>query len=470
MLDPLSIKRIHCIGIGGIGVGGIADFLLRRGFQVSGSDLKPNKITEHLVSQGATVMLGHAPENVENVDVVVYSSAVTEDNPEFQAAKSLGVHLLKRAEMLAELMRDSQGIAISGTHGKTTTTSLMTAILIEAGLDPSFMVGGLFNQMDSPAGLGTGEYFIAEADESDASFLSLHPTVAVVTNLDYDHMETYDGNFDTLKQTFSTFLSRLPATGLAVLCADNAPALALAASAPCAVASFGFSETADFHVYDVDQTELVTRFSVRRPDGLMPLHVCLNLPGRHNVLNALAAIVVAHHIGIGDRAVLHALSHFHGVGRRFHVLGGVPIVGGSVHLVDDYGHHPQAIAATLQAAHSAWPDRRVVLAFQPHRYTRTRDLLEDFAAALSQADVLILVPVFAAGEVALPEADSQALGDVIKQAHHSEVSVLSDLNELPAALVACLQSDDLLILQGAGDIGAMAQQVLEQGLVDVVCR
>ncbi len=453
-----NIKKIHCIGVGGIGVSGIAEFLLHKGYEVSGSDKMASKITQRLQSLGITVYLDHAAPHIQDADLVVYSSAVHSDNPELAAAKKAGIPMMQRAEMLAELMRDFKGIAISGTHGKTTTTSLIAAVLQEAGLDPSFMIGGYMNHRLSPMHLGLGDYFVAEADESDASFLSLSPEIAIVNNIEVDHMETYGGDFKQLTETFARFLHKLPKTGLAILGADDSVVMSLIPELHCAHLSFGFSEKADMRAIQFEQKGMQSHFVLRRANS-PDVSLTLNLPGKHNVLNALAAIAVAHHIGISDATLRIALLNFSGVGRRFHALGELRLPKGSALIIDDYGHHPGAIAATLEAARLVWPHRRVVLAFQPHRYSRTQDLMQEFATVLSTADALLLLEIYSAGEAKIPGVSGQALASAIEKIGKVKPIFVPQLDQLPEILQSVLHNEDILILQGAGDIGLMAQQL-----------
>src|SRR5512139_671851 len=391
------IRNIHFVGIGGAGMAGIAEVLLNLGYNVSGTDVKLTSVTERLRSLGARVHEGHAGEHLGAADVVVVSSAVAPDNPEILAAHARRVPVVRRAEMLAELMRFRFGIAVAGTHGKTTTTSLVASILTEAGLDPTFVIGGRLNSAGSSARLGQGEYLVAEADESDASFLYLQPMMAIVTNVDADHMATYGGDFDRLRRTFVEFLHHLPFYGLAVLCVDDPEVRGLLPEVTRPVLRYGTSDDADWRAIDIRREGLQTHFAAMARDGLR-IDVTLNLPGRHNVLNALAAIAVARELGVEAPAIQRALHGFQGIGRRFQVAGRCQRPDGEILLVDDYGHHPREIAATIDALRDGWPERRLVLAFQPHRYTRTRDLLDDFAQVLSRADVLVLCEVYPAGE------------------------------------------------------------------------
>ncbi len=458
------IARVHFVGIGGVGMSGIAEVLATLGYQVSGSDLKESAATRRLQGLGVRVFLGHAAAQVEGVDVVVVSSAVRPDNPEVVRARELRVPVVPRAEMLAELMRFRQGIAVAGTHGKTTTTSLVASVLAEGGLDPTFVIGGRLNSAGTHARLGAGRYLVAEADESDASFLHLLPVVAVVTNIDADHMETYGGDFDRLRGAFLEFLHRLPFYGLAVLCADDPVLRGLIGEVSRPVLTYGLGPEADLYATDVRQDRLQTRFrAVHRATG-EALEVTLNLPGRHNVLNALAAIAVGRELGVSGEAVCQALESFQGIGRRFQVYGPIPAGAGQVLLVDDYGHHPREIAATVQAARASWPERRLVVAFQPHRYTRTRDLLDDFAGVLSEVDVLVLLDVYPAGEPPIPGVDGRALARAIRARGRVEPIFVPEARDLPGVLAGVVADGDVVLTMGAGDIGAVAPRLAAAGL------
>lgn len=456
-LQPLMrrIQRIHFIGIGGAGMGGIAEVLLNQGYQISGSDLQEGVVTQRLKQLGACITFGHSADNIVGADVVVRSTAIRDTNPEIMAAHQARIPVVPRAQMLGELMRFRQGIAVAGTHGKTTTTSLITSLLTEGGLDPTFVIGGLLNSAGTNARLGASRYLVAEADESDASFLHLQPMVAIVTNIDADHMDTYHGDFSQLRKTFIEFLHRLPFYGLAVLCIDDPIVNEILPEVPRPTLTYGFSEGADFRAIEVKQQGLKNYFTVLRPSG-EPLQVILNLPGQHNVLNALASITVASELGIHDAAILQALAHFSGVGRRFQIYGEFDWDAGKVLLVDDYGHHPREVAATLQAIRAAWPERRLVMAYQPHRYSRTRDLFEDFTQVLSEVDVLILLEVYSAGESPIPGADSRSLCRTIRQRGKIDPIFVADPQALPEVLPAVLKADDILLTQGAGNIGSIA--------------
>jgi UDP-N-acetylmuramate--alanine ligase len=455
-------RHIHFIGIGGAGMGGIAEVLINLGYQVSGSDLKANTVTQRLQGLGARIFIGHKREQVAGTDVAVVSSAVPADNPEVQEARTRRIPVVRRAEMLAELMRFRFGIAVAGAHGKTTTTSLVASVLSEGGLDPTFVIGGKLNSSDSHARLGSGEYLVAEADESDASFLHLQPLVAVVTNIDADHLGTYGGDFARLRATYVEFLHHLPFYGLAVLCADDPEVRRVLPEVGRPMVTYGTGDDADFRAGDIRREGGVTHFKAWLPRRAAPLDVRLNLAGEHNVLNALAAIAVAHDLQVEDEAVLRALAGFQGVGRRFQMLGEVEIPGGRVLLVDDYGHHPRELAATIKAAREGWPERRVVVAFQPHRYTRTHDLFDDFAEVLSQVDVLLLTEVYAAGEAPIAGADGRALARAVRNRGRVDPVFVPRAQELPAALSGVLRDGDLLLTLGAGDIGAVAAELPKQ--------
>jgi UDP-N-acetylmuramate--alanine ligase len=449
------VKRAHFVGIGGAGMCGIAEVLANLKFEVSGSDLRESATTQRLAALDVKVHIGHDARLVQGADVVVVSSAVDESNPEVAAAKRAKIPVIPRAEMLGELMRLQHGIAVAGTHGKTTTTSLIASCLAEGGLDPTFVIGGRLNSAGTNARLGGGEYLVAEADESDASFLHLQPFMAVVTNIDADHMGTYGGDFERLKQTFVDFLHHLPFYGLAVLCLDDPVVREILPRVHKPVRTYGIDGAADVQAHEVRQEGLTMRFRVTQGGAALG-EFTVNQPGRHNVLNALAAIAVAHELGIPKEAIARALAHFTGVGRRFQINGTVKWNGGEVILVDDYGHHPREIAATVAAARAAWPQRRLVLAFQPHRYTRTRDLLDDFAAVLAQTPVLIVTEVYSAGEPPIAGADGRALVRAIRARGQGDPVFVADVNALPEALSGILKPDDVLLTMGAGSIGAVA--------------
>jgi len=451
------IRNIHFVGIGGAGMAGIAEVLVNLGYSVSGTDVKFTGVTERLRSLGARVAEGHAAENLRDADVVVVSSAVAADNPEIVAAHSRRIPVVRRAEMLAELMRFRYGIAIAGTHGKTTTTSLIASVLAEAGVDPTFVIGGRLASANANAKLGLGEYLVAEADESDASFLHLQPMIAVVTNIDADHLGSYENDLGRLKQGFLEFLHNLPFYGLAVMCSDDANTRELIPSLGRRVASFGFGERSDIRASAVERNGLRTRFNVAFKDGRKPMTIDLNLPGLHNVSNSLAAVAVAQELEIPDAPLKKALAEFSGVDRRLQVQGTVMTAAGLVTFVDDYGHHPTELAATIAAARDAWPGRRLVVCFQPHRYTRTLALLDDFAQVLSTVDALLLTNVYSAGETPLAGADGKSLARAVRVRGTVEPIFIEDLAELPAALEPILQADDVVLTLGAGSIGAAAQ-------------
>ena len=452
------IHTIHFVGIGGSGMSGIAEVLLNLGYAVQGSDLKEGEATRRLTRLGARVMIGHRAENVADADVVVVSSAIDASNPEVAQALAGRVPVVKRAEMLGELMRFRYSIAVAGTHGKTTTTSLVASVLAEGGEDPTFVIGGRLKSAAANARLGAGRYLVAEADESDASFLHLQPMIAIVTNVDADHLGTHGGDFAKLKESFVEFLHNLPFYGLAIVCIDDAEAAGLIPSIARPYLTYGFGEDADVRAVNVDRRGALSRFDVLRP-GREPLTVSLNLPGRHNVLNALAAIAVATELEVDDAAIQRALAGFQGIDRRLQWLGDVQVAAGRVTLVDDYGHHPTELAATLEAARQGWPDRRVVLVFQPHRYTRTRDLLDEFARVLSEADALVVAEVYPAGEAPIAGADSKSLCRAIRSRGRVEPVLLKSLDELPGALADVLRDGDVVLTMGAGSIGAAAHDL-----------
>ena len=469
MFEMGHIKHIHFVGIGGVGMAGIAEVLLLQGYTVSGSDLSENSLTQWLRVMGATIYRGDDAANLKNSDLLVRSSAVEGNNPELEAARSARIPVVQRAEMLGELMRFRYGIAIAGTHGKTTTTSLVTSILAEAGLDPTFVIGGRLNSVGSNARLGRGHYLVAEADESDASFLYLKPMISIVTNIDEDHMGTYKNDFNQLKATFIEFLHRLPFYGLAVLCIDDPIVREVLPQLSRSILTYGINAEADVRTESYSQSGMQTKFTVIRPKGQPPLEVTLNLPGRHNVLNALAAIAVASELKVQDQAIVYALQHFAGIDRRFQVYGEFPLVkGGQVTLVDDYGHHPREIAATLQAARESWPDRRLVMVYQPHRYTRTRDLFADFCKVLSMPDKLLLLDVYSAGEEFIQGADGRTLVKGIKKLGQVDPIFVDKHDLLPSLFESELKDGDILLMQGAGNIGALAAQLAATGLKEAV--
>jgi UDP-N-acetylmuramate--alanine ligase len=456
-----AVRHIHFVGVGGAGMSGIAEVLLNLGYTISGSDAAENSATRRLARLGARVSRGHAPQQVEGADAVVTSTAVRGDNPEVIAARARRIPVVPRAVMLGELMRLKQGIAIAGTHGKTTTTSLVASVLAAGALDPTFVIGGRLNSAGANARLGSGEYIVVEADESDASFLNLMPVMAVVTNIDNDHMETYGHDFARLKGAFVDFLSRLPFYGHAVLCLDDRHVREILPFVSKPVLTYGFGADAQFRAVDAVAEGAQMRFTVLR-EGASPLAVRLNLPGRHNVANALAAIAVATELGVGDAAILEGLASFTGVGRRFARYGEVAIAGGGFTLIDDYGHHPVEIEATLEAARGAYPGRRIVLAFQPHRYTRTRDCFEDFVRVLSTADALLLAEVYSAGEAPIVAADARALARALRVAGKVEPVFVEHIEAMPQAIVDAARPGDVVITMGAGSIGQVAGRLAPQ--------
>jgi UDP-N-acetylmuramate--alanine ligase len=456
------IKCIHLVGIGGVGMGGIAEVLLNLGYDVTGSDIHENAVTRHLSQLGADITFGHAAKNVRNCDVVVISSAISRDNPEVLAAHEQRIPVVPRAEMLAELMRFRYGIAVAGTHGKTTTTSLVASVLAEGGVDPTFVIGGRLNSAGTHARLGAGRYLVAEADESDASFMHLQPMLAVVTNIDADHMETYGGDFEKLRQTFLEFLHHLPFYGLAVVCIDDDEIRGLVPEIIRPVITYGLSEGADVRAINLSQSANQTHFTVVYRDSGESLDITLNMPGEHNVLNALAAIVVAHEIGITNDDIIQALDNFQGIGRRFQIYGEYKLKQGHILHVDDYGHHPREVEATIKAIRAGWPERRLVVAFQPHRYTRTRDLFEDFTRVLSEVDSLVLLEVYPAGESPIPGADGRSLARAIRMRGQVEPVFVETVDELPEVLSSVLKDNDILLTLGAGNIGVAASQLEQQ--------
>ncbi len=457
-----AFKRVHFIGIGGSGMSGIAEVMHNLGYDVSGSDQSSSAVTLRLAQLGIRVHRGHLASQVADVDVVVVSSAIHPENPELLAARQRRLPVVPRAEMLGELMRFRRGIAVAGTHGKTTTTSLIASVLAEGELDPTFVIGGRLNSAGTHARLGSGEYLVAEADESDGSFLLLQPVMAVVTNIDADHLENFGGSFERLKQAFDDFLHRMPFYGLAVLCADDAETRALAARSPRAVRTYGFAADADVRASDLTQDGNQMRFMLHLPDEA-PRAAVLNLPGRHNVQNACAAAAIALEIGVDCAAIVDGLARFAGVGRRFAIHQDLALDQGSVMFVDDYGHHPRELRAVIEAARGGWPRRRLVLAFQPHRYTRTRDLIDDFAEVLGLADVVVLTEVYAAGEPPISGADGRALARAVRARGRLDPVFVKHPNELVNVLPDLLRDGDLLLLQGAGDIGAVAQDLESRG-------
>jgi UDP-N-acetylmuramate--alanine ligase len=452
------IQCIHLVGIGGSGMGGIAEVLLNLGYHVQGSDLKGNPVTERLARLGARIFTGHEAAHLGEADVVVVSSAVGRANPEVAAALAKRVPVVPRAEMLGELMRFRYSIAVAGTHGKTTTTSLVASVLAEGGLDPTFVIGGRLKSADSNARLGAGRYLVAEADESDASFMHLQPMIAIVTNIDNDHLATHEGDFARLKQSFIDFLHNLPFYGLAVLCADDAHVRSILEAVGRPFVTYGFGEEADIRAANIERLGVQSRFQVLRK-GREPLKLTLNLPGRHNVLNSLAATAVATELEIPDAAIQRAFANFQGIDRRLQLLGEIQWSGGRAVVVDDYGHHPTEVAATLEAARQGWPERRLVLVFQPHRYTRTRDLLDDFGRTLSECDVLLVTEVYAAGEAPIAGADGRAICRAVRSRGVVEPIFVERVDDLAEALRAVLHDGDLVLTMGAGNVGAVAQDL-----------
>jgi UDP-N-acetylmuramate--alanine ligase len=452
------IHRIHLVGVGGSGMGGIAEVLLNLGYEVQGSDLKANAVTDRLARLGATIFIGHDAEYLGKTDVVVVSSAVNRANPEVAAALAKRIPVVARAEMLGELMRFRYSVAVAGTHGKTTTTSLVASVLAEGGLDPTFVIGGRLKSADSNARLGAGRYLVAEADESDASFMHLQPMIAIVTNIDNDHLGTHEGDFSRLKQSFVDFLHNLPFYGLAVLCADDEHVRGIVEAVARPFVTYGFAEGADLRAVNVQRLGLQSRFEALRP-GRAPLSVTINLPGRHNVLNSLAAVAVAGELEIPDAAIQRALANFQGIERRLQQLGEIQWPGGRAVIVDDYGHHPTEVAATLEAVRQGWPERRLVLVFQPHRYTRTRDLLDDFGRVLGECDVLLVTEVYAAGEAPIAGADGRAICRAVRTRGHVEPVFVESVDDLADSLRAVLHDGDVVLTMGAGNLGAVAQNL-----------
>ncbi len=457
-------RRIHFVGIGGAGMCGIAEVLINQGYEVSGSDLHESQVTARLRKLGAQISIGHAADHARDVHVVVVSTAVRPDNPEVRYAREHRIPIVPRAEMLAELMRYRHGIAVAGTHGKTTTTSLLASVMAHGGLDPTFIIGGLLNSAGTNAKLGGGRFLVAEADESDASFLHLQPVTAIVTNIDADHMSTYDGDFGRLKKTFVEFLHNLPFYGLAVLCIDDPVVQEILPEVHCQVLTYGFSNQADYRAVDVIQQGAQIRFRALRPEGHAPLDVTLAMPGNHNVLNALAVIAVATDESMRDEQICEGLSGFEGVGRRFQCYGDFDLPPGRVMLVDDYGHHPREVAATIDAIRAGWPERRLVMIFQPHRYTRTRDCYEDFVQVLSQVDVLVLLDVYAAGEEPIPGADGRSLCRSIRSRGQVDPVFVENVTQVAEVVTGLLEDGDILLTQGAGDVGVLARGLADSNL------
>lgn len=461
------IKQIHFIGIGGAGMCGIAEVLLNQGYKISGSDLRESDVTRRLTNKGAKIFIGHHADNIIDVDVVVNSSAVEVGNPEIIEARQKRIPVVRRAEMLGELMRYRHGIAVAGTHGKTTTTSLIASVLAADKKDPTFVIGGLLNSAGTNAQLGESRYLVAEADESDASFLHLQPMVAVVTNIDADHMDTYGGDFSQLKKTFIEFIHNLPFYGVAVLCGDDPVIKEVIPELSRSIVTYGFGEDNDFQAHDVRQIGAHLQFKVRRPDGLSDLNLSLNMPGKHNVLNATATVAVATDEGVSDEAIEKGLANFSGVGRRFDIYGEFSIDSSNektVMLVDDYGHHPTEVAATVRAVRDGWPDRRLVMVYQPHRYSRTRDLYEDFVDVLSSVDQLVLLEVYSAGEDPIHGADSRHLSRSIRNRGIVDPIFVEGIEGVPAVIKDIVKPGDILITQGAGNVGVLAKELAKRKL------
>ena len=458
------VRRIHFIGVGGSGMSGLAEVLLNLGYEVSGSDQTATPVTTHLKDSGIAVNIGHDSKLVRDCDVVVVSSAINGSNPEVAAAKAAKIPVIPRAEMLAELMRFRKGIAVAGTHGKTTTTSLVASVLARGGLDPTFVVGGMVNSAGRNAVLGTGDYLVAEADESDASFMHLQPEIAVITNIDTDHMDAYSGDFKKLKKTFIDFLQNLPFYGLAVLCLDDTNVQSIVPAIRKPILTYGEHPDADVRFSHVSQDGLRMRFEVERKNHKKPLKIELALPGVHNACNALAAIAIGTQLGVSDADIITALKDFAGIGRRFHIRGEIKLSAGSALVVDDYGHHPREIAATLQAARGAWPQRRLVVVFQPHRFSRTRDLMDDFSQLLSAQEPLLITEVYPAGEAPISGADGRALCRAIRARGRVDPVFVPSLAQLSESLRNIVRDQDVVLTLGAGDIGRASQNLVATGL------
>ena len=455
------IQRIHFVGIGGSGMSGIAEVLAGLNYQVSGSDISENSSIDRLRGLGVLVAIGHRASHVEGAHVLVVSSAINESNPEVKAAKDLRIPIVPRAEMLAELMRYRFSVAVAGTHGKTTTTSLIASLMAEAGLDPTFVIGGVLNNLGTNAQLGASEYLVVEADESDASFLHLLPMMSVITNVEPDHMEHYEGDVRAYKQAFVEFLHNLPFYGVALVCLDDSGVRELLPSITRQVVTYGFSDDADYRLEALRFSGTQSQFTLHRKATGDALALMLPMPGVHNALNAAAAVAVCSELGVSDDALTRGLKSFEGVGRRFSVLGDITWQGGHALLVDDYGHHPTELKATILAAREAYPDRRLVMVFQPHRYSRTRDCYDEFVDVLSSVDALVLLDVYAAGEEGIVGADSRALARSIRQMGFIDPILLSDNGQLPSRLIKFLTNDDVLVMQGAGNIGRLARMLSE---------
>lgn len=454
-----KIQRVHFVGIGGVGMCGIAEVLLNLGYKISGSDVKENVATKRLSKQGAEIFIGQAANNIENAEVVVVSTAISADNVEVIAAKEKRIPVVRRAEMLAEIMRFRYGIAIAGTHGKTTTTSLTASILIEAGMDPTYVIGGKLNSAATNAKLGEGRYFVAEADESDASFLLLQPMMAVVTNIDADHLETHGGDFEKYKQSFVEFLHHLPFYGQAIICLDDEENKQILDQVSRPIVTYGIESDADVKAENINCNGMQCHYDLKLPNQSEVINITLNLPGRHNVLNSLAAITVAYLLGVEIQSIQKALQTFDGIGRRMQQYGEIKTIKGNVLLVDDYGHHPTEIKATLEAAKGAWSNKRIVVVFQPHRYTRTRDLFEDFSKVLSEADTLIITEIYSAGEEPIAGADGRALCAAIRARGRVNPVFVEDLDELNSSILDLVEDGDVLLTLGAGSIGAIAEKL-----------
>ena len=453
------VNKIHFVGVGGSGMSGIAEVLVNLNYQVSGSDIAESAVTDRLQKAGIEVVIGHDMKNIDGCDVVVVSSAIDPTNPEVNGALESGIPVIPRAEMLGELMRFQTGIAVAGTHGKTTTTSLVAAILIAAKLDPTFVVGGLINSAGANAKLGTGEYLVAEADESDASFLNLKPQMAIVTNIDEDHMVTYQGDLETLKKTFIAFLQNLPFYGLAVICGDDEHVQSIRHEIHKPVVTYGETDQVDFRAYDLQQTGSTMSFSVARPDNNEDIDVIVALPGKHNVLNATAAIAIATHLGVDDESIKQGLQNFEGIGRRFQIFGDVEFNGANVTMVDDYAHHPVELKATLSAAEGCWPDRRLIVVFQPHRYSRTSDLFDDFVQALAQQENLLVCEVYPAGETAISGATGGALCQAIRVRGTSNPIFVTQVEDIESVLTPLVKDGDVILTMGAGSIGKASKSL-----------
>lgn len=458
------VKKLHFIGIAGAGMCGIAEVMHNLGYQVSGSELKSSRVSENLGSLGIQIHIGHDASNVDDVDVVIFSSAVPQSNPELVAAREKRIPVLPRAEMLAELMRFRIGIAVAGTHGKTTTTSLIASLLAEDGCDPTYVIGGLLNSSGSNARLGTGQYLVAEADESDASFHHLQPIIAVLTNIDSDHLETYQGDYSVLRSNFLEFLQQLPFYGMAVLCVDDVGVREILEDISKPTITYGIEQSADYQASDIRQEQGKSWFHVSLPDSDEPLEVELNLPGKHNILNALAAIAVAHELGSDKTSLVNGLKQFQGIARRCQIMGELSIAKHSVLMLDDYGHHPTEVAATIKAIRKGWPERRLVTIFQPHRYTRTRDLFEDFSQSLSEVDVLLMLDIYSAGETPIAGADSRSLCRAIRLRGQVDPIFVEQAEQVGEILESVVQQNDIVLTLGAGDVSHVAQAIKSQYL------